>query len=171
MNTRYRFRPYFSAIAAACMGLALASTAGAVDLRSWDMKINDVTKRFIVLPAFGNQAVLDKQTQLVWDRSPGSGSTYFDGAHVVCLGNAIGGTKGWRLPTAAELLSLQGVGAQTLPAGHPFLYVSSSNYWTATSQPINASLAITVNMKVYDMAFVAKYSGKASVWCVRGPGQ
>jgi hypothetical protein len=167
-TTRFRIA---AALAAACVGLAVASTASAVDLRSWDMKINDATKRFIVLPAFSNQAVLDKETQLVWERTPNNAYTHFDGALVVCLSNARGGRKGWRLPTAAELLSLQGVGAQTLPDGHPFQYLSSGNYWTATSQPINDSLAITVNMKIFNIAAGAKYSANAYTWCVRGPGQ
>jgi len=160
-----------AAIATVCVGLALANSAEAVDLRSWDMKINDVTKRFIVLSAFASQAVLDKETQLVWERSPNNAYTHFDYAHIVCLLNAKGGRKGWRLPTAAELLSLQGTGALTLPDGHPFQNVSSNNYWTATSQPIFPSLAVTVNMKISDMDIESKSSANGRVWCVRGHGE
>ena len=48
---------------AACVG-----TAEAIDLRSWDRKINNAHARFEVLQGFNDEAVLDKETQLVWER-------------------------------------------------------------------------------------------------------
>jgi len=135
-----------AALAAGCAGLALAGTAGAVDLRSWDMKINDVTKRFIVLPAFGNQAVLDKETQIVWQRTPGHDNVSFEAAWKSCYQAATGGRVGWRLPTLSEFRSLIDPAvtnsyAVGLPAGHPFIGVLPpfgnpggyyGKYWTST---------------------------------------
>jgi hypothetical protein len=39
-------------------------------LKSWSRKINDATKRFEVLDSFNAEAVLDRETQLVWQREP-----------------------------------------------------------------------------------------------------
>ena len=58
-------------VAAAYAGLALTSTAGAVDMREWGRKYNIASERFVVLTSFNNEAVLDKETQLVWHRSKG----------------------------------------------------------------------------------------------------
>jgi len=56
-------------------GLALmvaAETAEAIDLRSWDRQINN-PGRFQALSDFGGAAVLDRETQLVWEQSPDTG--------------------------------------------------------------------------------------------------
>jgi hypothetical protein len=53
--------------------VAMTGAAGAVQavqLESWDKKIDRVGSRFTVLSAFGNNAVLDRETQLVWVRAP-----------------------------------------------------------------------------------------------------
>ena len=47
-----------------------AHPIGAAPLESWDNKIPNATLRFKVLPEFNNAAVLDRETQLVWERSP-----------------------------------------------------------------------------------------------------
>jgi hypothetical protein len=39
-------------------------------LKSWSRRINDATERFEVLEKFKNEAVLDRETQLVWQREP-----------------------------------------------------------------------------------------------------
>ena len=48
--------------------LWFAPSAGAAPLKSWDDKIPNATQRFKVLSEFGGSAVLDKETQLVWER-------------------------------------------------------------------------------------------------------
>jgi hypothetical protein len=80
----------------------LAGTAQAIDLRSWDQRINVASNRFIVLASFKNQAVLDKETQLVWQRSPDSTLRQWEYADFECARAAIGGRYGWRLPSRSE---------------------------------------------------------------------
>jgi hypothetical protein len=41
-------------------------------LKSWSRKIKDATKRFEVLDRFKDEAVLDREPQLVWQREPKS---------------------------------------------------------------------------------------------------
>src|ERR1700741_3523860 len=84
---------------------------------SWDQTLPSNT-RFIVLSNFSNQAVLDRETGLVWQRSPDSvvQNQPWSTAAVIChsLGvsagivNTIptGGRAGWRLPSIEELASL-----------------------------------------------------------------
>src|SRR5262245_27498296 len=69
-----------AAIALTLLDLGTAGSAGAVDLRSWDRKLAD-TERFALLADFNNEAVLDKETQLVWRRSAGSATKWFFAVH------------------------------------------------------------------------------------------
>ena len=77
-------------------------------LKSWSNKI-PAAKRFVVLPDFNNEAVLDRETGLVWEKSPDQGGAYrwdTDEAAAACINSNVGGRKGWRLPAIDELASL-----------------------------------------------------------------
>ena len=65
------------------------------DLKSWSNKIPPA-KRFVVLPDFHNQAVLDRETGLVWEQSPSSTDTWsgIPSARVRCTSRTTGGRKG-----------------------------------------------------------------------------
>ena len=154
--------------------MAIAGTAEAIDLRSWDSQINN-PGRFKVLSDFNDAAVLDKETQLVWEQSPDTGKrTWFDAlSHCYQreVGTRLGSRKGWRLPTIEELASLVDPnnpnGNPDLPPGHPFSNVQSSSYWSATTlatQTGNAWLVSLINGLVLndDKPFTN------FVWCVRG---
>jgi uncharacterized protein DUF1566 len=131
-----------SALAAACLTdptIAFGQTIANgpyFPLPSWDLKI-DVPQRFVVLANFNNEAVLDIETGLVWERSP-SGTSDWGPAFGVCFNRTTGNRQGWRIPTTPELSTLidpsRPISMTTprLPVGHPFLSVGlDTAYWTA----------------------------------------
>jgi hypothetical protein len=155
------------AVAAAAIGLVLASNAGAVDLRDWGRKYNNASERFVVLASFNNQAVLDKETQLVWRIAPQPAYTWAY-AVLYCYGSHAGGRAGWRLPSFSELRSLLGNDGK-LPAGHPFQITVAELYWSSTNHPNTTTGAWAANLlnggvisQVKDVSYPAL--------CVRGVG-
>src|SRR5439155_21415854 len=82
----------------------------------------------------GNAAVRDNETGLVWERSPETTLNTWSVARFTCAKKAVGGRKGWRLPSFAELSSLMDPSVPEpdlmLPPGHPFLNVQTTNYWS-----------------------------------------
>jgi hypothetical protein len=93
--------------------------------------------RFIILSNFNREAVLDRETGLVWTRqSQGERAPRFAG----CGG--VGGQLGWRLPSVSELQSLIDAsvpfsGQPRLPIGHPFL-LHSRFYWASDIRTLGA---------------------------------
>ncbi|MDZ4384317.1 MAG: DUF1566 domain-containing protein [Nitrospirota bacterium] len=128
----------------------------------------------------GGDAVLDKETGLVWDRTPGvftkswnmiSGRWWEDDyATGQCLGINRSGRRGWRVPTIHELLSLVDpfVSSPALPSGHPFSFVQSSTYWSATTSADNNTNAWLVDFGFYGHRSYGNKSEFHYVWCVRG---
>src|SRR5438034_485240 len=88
-----------------------------------------------------------------------------------CWAQVVGGRRGWRLPSFAELSSLVDADVAqpgpTLPPGHPFLNVQSSNYWSATTRAVDPTVALTVDFNLGNV-FAFSKSTIFSVWCVRG---
>ncbi len=74
-------------------------------LQSWSKKITG-KKRFEILSAFNDQAVLDKETGLVWERSPSIKPRTWYEAVGDCRSKNVGDRLGWRLPAIEELASL-----------------------------------------------------------------
>jgi len=142
---------------------------------SWDQKL-PAASRFIILSDWGNAAVLDKETGLVWERSPSTSK--FSWAYGIqhCITLTVGNRRGWRLPTIHELATLAdtsvAVGSATiLPSGHPFMNVQSSFYWSITP-------SVTASGYNYVMSLGNGFIGNPEfgagipqtfVWCVRGP--
>lgn len=91
---------------------------------SWDQKLPAST-RFVVLSDWNNNAVLDRETGLVWEKSPDATTHIWNQARFQCSSRTTGGRKGWRLPSVHELASLVDPSVAppgpTLPPGHPFL--------------------------------------------------
>jgi hypothetical protein len=147
-----------------------------VDVRSWDQKITDPGKRFVVLAAFNNEAVLDKETQLVWMRqfivSPG-GPVYLYQASEACHNANAGGRRGWRLPYVHEVTSLfDGDSIPSQAFGYP---IPSNTYvWTLTHKI--GLVAWTAYFEEVNLASGATRLGAPDsadieiVLCVRGHG-
>src|SRR6202030_435310 len=68
---------------------------------SWDQQI-PATQRFIVLTNFASAAVLDRETGLVWERSPSQTAGFLEAALTRCKQLTTGGRGGWRLPRVEE---------------------------------------------------------------------
>lgn len=139
----------------------------------WDQNL-PAAQRFVLLAAFANAAVLDRETGLVWQQQPEQITHDWNDARSVCTSVKTGGRKGWRLPSVHELASLidpavVGPPGPTLPVGHPFLIVMAftSDYWSATSRVANSADAYFVRLSIGDVGFDNK-AGTGHAWCVRG---
>ncbi len=155
----------------AVVQLMVVTVAWGLDLKSWDEQINDKT-RFIVLKEFSNDAVLDKETGLVWEKTP-SGSSNFRGSPVNCNSRIVGDRMGWRGPTVAELASLiePDNSSPALPNGHPFEDVKSAKYWSTTTKPDFSMKGLTVNFAGgtgYQIVDSTVKTENHFFWCVRG---
>jgi hypothetical protein len=177
-------------IAAACAGTVVLGVAQAreddrqgsenAELRAWDKKIDNAQRRFEVLDAFHGKAVLDRETQLVWEQSPSAQSFQWAVAVEVCNQLIVDNRLGWRLPTIQELATLVDPSAPgpTLPPGHPFDNVLSGPtetnfYWSfTTGNPINPNFAWGVSFSVDVASEPLTQSTKSNfnghTWCVRG---
>jgi hypothetical protein len=144
---------------------------------SWDKKITG-KGRFKVLKEFNGEAVLDKETGLVWQQAPETPpnpttAVTWPEAQLICNTSDVGGRTGWRLPTLQELTSLQDPAIASpgpiLPPGHPFSNVQSAAYWSATSDARDFTGAWFVAFNVAGANIVAKVGAfTRHVWCVRG---
>jgi Protein of unknown function (DUF1566) len=163
---------------------------------SWDQQLPAST-RFIVLANWvdanfpsGGAAVLDRETGLVWERSPSQTTMSWFQAVGRCNGLNTGGRQGWRLPQLPELLSLadRSQPAPQLPAGHPFSGIAfglpapspggipfTRAYWSATNAASDSTFAILADFGVISGATAEKNASASGffspfAWCVRGPG-
>lgn len=110
-------------------------------------------------------AVLDKQTGLVWEEVPDAAPKTWTAASRSCVDKAVGGTIGWRLPSMAELKSVQdpSMAPPFVPAG-VFTDVQSIAYWSASKASISVSFVHLVNGRVSGGNTPRTFP----VWCVRG---
>lgn len=140
---------------------------------TWSQKL-PAAERFVLV--LDNNGVLDKETGLVWERSPDQTHRTWGNAVNYCYPKNVGVRLGWRLPTVEELASLVDSThlRPALPSGHPFDTnctsggcVQSFPYWSATTNALGADGAWYVDM---DNGHVDGYSktGGLYVWCVRG---
>ena len=134
------------------------------------------SSRFICV--MGGEAVLDKQTGLVWAKNLKfrQKSVSWEDAVKFCQNLEIGGKTGWRLPTRDEFITVldtsQSVPA--LPEGHPFEVseveqfggAGTNNYWTSTEYGSDKQSAWLVSIRVGDLQDSLKVFD-AKVWPVR----
>jgi hypothetical protein len=146
---------------------------------SWDQQLPAST-RFIVLANWkdtkfpsGGAAVLDRETGLVWARSPSTSPLHWASAQQVCNSFEIGGRLGWHLPTLQELASMvdRTQSNPSLPSGHPFQNVQSSGssaYWSATTLLGDNDFAWAVFFGSGNVGGGHKTLTNLFIWCVRG---
>ncbi len=115
-------------------------------------------------------AVLDKETGLVWEKSPSSSLRIWTDAVYSCQTSTVGNRMGWRLPAVEELETLvdrSGSPGPTLPSGHPFTNVQLNAYWSASTYVADTTNALGV---LFNLGIVTPHDRSANrmVWCVRG---
>lgn len=125
------------------------------------------------------QGVLDRETGLVWERSPASELQNWQEARLYCAAKVQGGRMGWRLPAVDELTSLLDPSAESeakLPPGHPFVNVNAEfggGHWTNTqsgatiTDPSSSSRHYLVYVGL-PTAVDRQDENHFHVWCVRG---
>ena len=116
-------------------------------------------------------AVLDKNTGLVWEQAADGAPRAWVAATTYCVNKAVpavGGTRGWRLPSVVELASVQdpSLPSPLVPAS-VFSGVQSAGYWSATTSAENPTDAWGVGFGFVDV-FHANKTDSFQVWCVRG---
>lgn len=139
---------------------------------SWDQKLPSAT-RFIVLTNWGGEAVLDRETGLVWALEREVGDLNYEAASHACLQKSLGGRGGWRLPTMQELTRTAGIGPATI-ADSPFAFLNGTLYfglWSTTADPRPNQTAgrWVLRAKPY-LPFTAYRSDDVnlgSAWCVQ----
>jgi len=140
---------------------------------SWNQTLPAST-RFIVLSNMGGEAVLDRETGLVWERVPRSTNRGSWGSAVeYCLVLNKGGRMGWRLAAMPELMSIvdRSQSNPSLPAGHPFTVPPAATlpfYWVATTEVRGPDSAYIVDFRDGSVAVDDKNLSNGFPWCVRG---
>jgi hypothetical protein len=127
-----------------------------------------------------NAGVLDHETGLVWQRDPTvNAKDDWPFVAATCYALNVGGRRGWRLATVAEVSSLLDVSivgpAISLPTGHPFLNVDAPNsaFWTATESTGFVGFAYAVLFKGLtglpgSFSQIGETGTAIRPWCVRG---
>lgn len=150
-----------------------ASTSTAVKttatISGWCVKGDPAAPRFSLVQS--DTAVLDLETQLVWQRAvPYTKDTH--GNHVAaCTAKNVPGATGWRLPTVQEFETIGDWKLDAVPklvAGHPFTGVRAESYqyfWTADA-------ASAVAFRTFDVGRAVAAGGYHKdnthyAWCVR----
>ena len=134
---------------------------------TWDQLLS-VAERFQTV--MGGVAILDKETGLVWEKSPDAVTRSWNDARTYCVRKTLGGRLGWRLPTVSELASLLDP-SQTdpaLPSGHPFLNIQSG-YWSASTDAGDGNSAWDLFLRPGIFIGTNGKTAPFVAWCVRGP--
>ncbi|MEI6155015.1 MAG: DUF1566 domain-containing protein, partial [Deltaproteobacteria bacterium] len=126
-----------------------------------------------------SNTVLDKLTGLEWTKDAGTqtvgsctgGIMTWQAAldYVSCLNSQnYLGHNDWRLPNILELESLIDLAkySPALSAGHPFINIKSSPYWSSTTRAVSTDYALHINIYSGYLGGDLK-SAKYYVWLVR----
>ena len=187
----HAFTFVMAALFALGTGPALADAAGPYYASpSWDQTLACTSSsnclRFVVLSNFNSAAVLDRETGLVWERTPSFPNhlTTRLGAVITCWEATTGGRKGWRLPRVEEFMSLADLSTAPngpLPAGHPFLNIFYDTvvnpndigyYWAIDLVPGSPAEAMAIRFQAFSLTpaidlNIFPPSSTLGAWCVR----
>jgi hypothetical protein len=133
----------------------------------WEQTLPAADRFQLVL---GGVAVLDRETGLVWERTPHTNLVPWANAIDLCVPLKVGGRQGWRLPTIDELSSLADPSrvSPSLPPGHPFGSVpTDAHYWSATEAPVIAGSRYVYSFLLATPS-LAQTGTSQHAWCVRG---
>ena len=138
---------------------------------SWDTQY-PAKERFLVLTQFNSEAVLDRETGLVWQRSMIDGTFTWAQALLSCQEQLIGNRRGWRLPSYEELNSLLDPKHTNpaLPPNNPFEnFLPTDSFWSATTVAGDTTIAHTMFVaNAAATGFAGKTVASVRAWCVRG---
>jgi hypothetical protein len=150
---------------------AIVSNSNTSSTTSWDKNLPSAS-RFTVLSDFGGAAVRDNNTGLVWEQAPNATANNWFQSAVSCVNRNVGGSRGWRLPSMAELASLMdpSLVAPFVPAS-VFTGVQLDFYWTATTVAIDTVSGGKWGVRFANTGDVGGLNrdGSFYAWCVRGP--
>jgi hypothetical protein len=138
-------------------------------VQAWSVTLPP-SRRFTVV--MNGQGVLDHETGLVWQRTPGNGTveTTYPFSLRECAVVADGGRRGWRVPTLSEMQSLMDLTRTdpSLPPGHPFVTPTAPRrFWTQTLNLADTSTNWVADFTDHNF-FGYPHDGSVRVWCVRG---
>ncbi len=146
------------------------------DQGAWDQRLNTLgadpcnTQRFHCV--LNDEAVLDHETGLVWQRTPGSTTRNHFGANQDCsVAVDTGGRRGWRLPTIDEIMTLMTAGIpSTIVSGGPFPSPDANGlYWTASSTAFQfPETAYAIDFGSIPFTVAEDKNVQHRFWCVRG---
>jgi hypothetical protein len=138
--------------------------------QNWDKNLPSAS-RFTVLPAFNNQAVRDNNTGLVWEQAPSTQMITQGFDRQFCLMRNVGNSRGWHVPSIAELVSL--IDPSLPPPFVPtniFTGIQAGTYLSSTNVQNSAQPGSPWVLSLDNgLAFNFPINGNAFVWCVRGP--
>lgn len=147
--------------------------AGIVQARPWCLDQGGATRFLRIDNVEFGDVVVDRATNLIWERSPLSataGPLPWVLATLDCHNLRKGGFGGWRLPTVEELTSIVFRTFAVFPADHPFQDVAIGDvYWTATDTPGGTPPSrILVSTDPINTFGTNLLLTPHQVWCVNG---
>jgi len=118
-----------------------------------------------------DDVVLDKETQLIWERVPVYATRTWLGS---CSNKRLADRMGWRLPTQEEFGSITDYtnwddlyGVKGLATNHPFAGIYGW-FWSSTTNVDDTTMAWAVDAVRGELHWGVEKSSALYAWCVRG---
>jgi hypothetical protein len=156
-------------VALSLAAVALTEVLGAWQLRAWTAQAHHccsfISKRFELVT---DEAILDKETGLLWERRPSGNGLPWESARAACAEKIIAAQKKWRLPSLSELRSLvdDSQANPALPAQHPFEGVLNFGFWTKSEYSANVDQAWMISLGDATESPQTK-DRRGLAWCIR----